>query len=384
MKYYLLLLSLFYSLAYAGPVIHWIDPPSNAQPMMRGEPEPYPLPEVTPKLGAAPQSKAVQVVGPPGSIRGQPPQADYSGLLAEPVTHGEGGPLADPFFTGPTSDEPSQYAPFQRWTWYGRYLTYPTSTIGKLFFRQDRNGNGSAGSFVCSAAVISENVIATAAHCLNNGRGGGLNQGWSFDILFCPSFNLRNGVNPQRGCWAAEMTVVASMWADMGLISRDYGCALIEADGGVNGRPVGLETGWLGRAWNWPSRQPIHAWGYPAGNPFNGMNIIVSTSTEWYERDLESRDDHQVSKYIGSDMTGGSSGGPWWMNTTHPRNDLEQPDIDGSNITDPDQGEDSPILNGVNSHRLNGLTQEMGSPQFLNTADDDEESEDVFRACLEG
>ena len=76
-------------------------------------------------------------------------------------------------------------------------------------------------------------------------------------------------------------------------------------------------------------------------------------------------------QYIGSDQTGGSSGGPWWLNLTSDR--VEIAAVDSSPITDPARGNGAPWINGVNSHKRcsqsgcpAGLvfTHEMGSPQF--------------------
>lgn len=53
---------------------------------------------------------------------------------------------------------------------------------------------------------------------------------------------------------------------------------------------------------------------------------------------------------------------------------------------------DGPFLNGINSHSRCALSgcppgsiflSETGSPQFRNTASDDDESEDVFKACFD-
>jgi hypothetical protein len=97
---------------------------------------------------------------------------------------------------------------------------------------------------------------------------------------------------------------------------------------------------------------------------------------------------NQKSKYIGCDMTGGSSGGPWWINMVYGA--TEFPDTDGSNITDPSQGTAVPLINGINSHKRCSkagcaagiFTQEMGSPPFRNTTGDANESEDVFAKCF--
>ena len=162
--------------------------------------------------------------------------------------------------------------------------------------------------------------------------------------------------------------------------------------------PLGDITGWLGRAFGWANRQAEFAWGYPAGAPFNGNLIQTVTSTDWYQVNMSPGDgpgtDH-LSKYIGSDMTGGSSGGPWWLSHRHPNIAIEVPDTDGQGATDPGQSlPTGPFINGVNSHKRcltncnvppaagAGLFwQEMGSPQFLNTAGGGE-AEDVFAQCF--
>lgn len=99
---------------------------------------------------------------------------------------------------------------------------------------------------------------------------------------------------------------------------------------------IGNVTGWAGRAWNWFSQQAMFVWGYPAASAFPGNSLIVDVSMEWYEVDMTSGDG-QVSKYIGNDLTGGSSGGPWWLNM---RSSLQKyADTDRSSVTDPSQGD---------------------------------------------
>ena len=125
----------------------------------------------------------------------------------------------------------------------------------------------------------------------------------------------------------------------------------------------------------------------------NGVFVRIPTglttgSTEWYEVDQGS--DGQVSKYIGSDQTGGSSGGPWWLNLKHPTAEVAGT-TDNSDVTDPGQGQPSPWINGVNSHKRcttggcpagTVFLEEQGSPQFRDTPGDNNESEDVFAVCF--
>jgi V8-like Glu-specific endopeptidase len=318
----------------------------------------------------------------PGWAPGAPPNAAFR--LGAP-RRGDVQPQTTPPFSPPGSPTDfGNYSPFQRWTHFGNYDTYPISTLGRLFFTQ-RGAN-----FVCSASVIARNTVATAGHCLHDGSGQAA--GFSTNVRFCPGFALAGAV---RGCWSGLVVWVSGNWFAGGATDRDYACAVTAATGSMFASPLGDITGTTGRAWNWPTRQAEIAYGYPAAAPFPGFHIIVATSTEWYEVNMTAGDG-LMSKYIGSDMTGGSSGGPWWISLRHPNGGFDYGDTDGSAVTDPPSfgvglPAGGPLINGVNSHkRCNAqgcpagsiFTQEMGSPQFMNTAADSDESEDIFAACF--
>jgi len=311
---------------------------------------------------------------PDPTVRYELTEEQARALAAQPQT-------SPPFSPPALPTDFSDYAPFQRWTWFGNYFTYPISTIGKLFFVQ----NGT--SFVCSASVIANNTIATAGHCVHDGSGSA--SGWSSSFLFCPSFTPSGCI---RGSWGFTFEAVSGNWFASGATDRDYGCVVTAMTGTIFASPVGSITGATGRAWNFPSRQATFAYGYPQAAPFLGNRIMATASTEWYEVNM-TISDGLVSKYIGSDQTGGSSGGPWWLSLRHPDGSFERPDTDGSLDTDPFQAAafPGPYINGVNSHkRCNAggcpagsiFTQEMGSPQFRNTAPDGDESEDLHQFCF--
>lgn len=322
----------------------------------------------------------------PGDKSDQPDPQEVIEIEAEAITNESLMRMFDkttPPFVPPASPvDFNNYAPFNRWSWDGDYKQYPMSTVGKLFFVQ--NGQ----NFVCSASVIATSTLATAGHCVHRGSGG--SAGWSTNLLFCPSYNT-GGVDPARGCWGARSMFTSAQWFNAANSDRDYGCIVTNLTGSVHANRVGNITGWLGRAINFPSKQSTFAWGYPAGAPFTGNRLITAVSTEWYQINMNTSEP-QVSKYIGSDMTGGASGGPWWINMANRLPSMEIPNTDGSNLTDPGQGGGvAPLLNGVNSHRRCAaagcpagslFSQEMGSPQFLSTAADLNESEDIFAACF--
>jgi V8-like Glu-specific endopeptidase len=250
------------------------------------------------------------------------------------------------------------------------------STIGKLFFRIG------TGNFVCSGSVIGTSRVITAGHCVSNGNGT-----FATNVQFCPSYN-NSGVNPARGCWASAGLTTSSAWHFSGDPDYDYARITTAATGTLRNNAIGNVTGTLGYGWNWGDAQPDHSFGYPAGSPFNGNRIHTVASTNWYTHDFTTG--NQVSKIMGNDLTGGSSGGPWILRWNHPS--AEAPDTDGNNATDPG-GLGFPFVNGVNSHKrcvtscqspptaTNGVFwQEMTSPPFIQSSTDNQDVTDVINA----
>ena len=264
---------------------------------------------------AASQTIEVLPIGTPGAAPGwRPggPPLSSSASGGRGVSSSPTPPQTFPPFSAPSSPTDfANFAPFQRFTWPGDLRLYPVSTVGKLFFTQ------TGQNFVCSASVIGRSTLATAGHCVH--AGNNLQSGFSTNVLFCPSFSPV-GRDPVRGCWPGIQQVVSFQWFNASNVDRDYGCIVTRATGDKIANKIGNITGWTGRAWNWPSSQPILAWGYPQGAPFAGNRLITTTSTEWYQLNRNASES-QLSKYIGSDQTGGSSGGPWWLNFVGRRGD---------------------------------------------------------------
>ncbi len=176
-------------------------------------------------------------------------------------------------------------------------LSYPLSTVGKVFFT-----NAAGQNLVCSgtaAASLNQSVVDTAGHCLY------LYGDWVQNVIFCPLYE--NGSTPY-GCWAARDLEVPSDWigARPNDYHHDFGMAIVAPNSqGVLTDVVG-GAGW---AYNQPVNQPFYAYGYPAGYPFDGQtrkSCESSFGTLW-----QHGGGNVVS--IPCDMTGGSSGGPWFI-----------------------------------------------------------------------
>ncbi len=176
-------------------------------------------------------------------------------------------------------------------------LKYPLSTVGKLFFT-----SAAGQDHVCSGTAVqsaNQSVVDTAGHCLYY-QGG-----WNQNVIFCPLYE--SGASP-FGCWAARDLEVPSDWinAPPNDLHHDFGMAVVAPNSQGALTDVVGGAGW---AYNQPVDQPFYAYGYPAVPPYNGQTRIACenvSGTTW-----QHGGGSVVS--IPCDMTGGSSGGPWFI-----------------------------------------------------------------------
>jgi hypothetical protein len=176
-------------------------------------------------------------------------------------------------------------------------VSYPLSTVGKIFFTSATDQN-----MVCSGtAVASSNhsVVDTAGHCLY------LNGEWAKNVIFCPLYD--NGTTPY-GCWAARDLEVPSDWIDAkpNDLHHDMGMIIVSPNSEGNLTDVVGGAGW---AYNQSGKQTFSAYGYPAAPPFDGQtrqSCENASGTSWK---------HGGGSVISipCKMNGGSSGGPWFI-----------------------------------------------------------------------
>lgn len=96
--------------------------------------------------------------------------------------------------------------------------------VGALFERQ-----GNTEHF-CTASVVTSpgrDLLITAAHCINGGKGGSYRQ----DIVFIPDY--RNGQEP-FGVWTVRRLLVAPQWADTSDPDFDVGFVVLNSLDGKN------------------------------------------------------------------------------------------------------------------------------------------------------
>lgn len=173
---------------------------------------------------------------------------------------------------------------------------YPLSTVGKVFFT-----DVSGLDYVCSGTAIASsnrNTVDTAGHCLWNGS-------WVENVIFCPLYD--NGNTPY-GCWVARDLEVPTEWinAKPNDLHDDFGVAIMAPNSQGNLTDVVGGSGWT---YDQPANQLYSAYGYPAGYPFDGQtrqSCENAAGTLWK---------HGTGTVVSipCNMTGGSSGGPWFI-----------------------------------------------------------------------
>lgn len=221
--------------------------------------------------------------------------------------------------------------PYTSFPVFAPYTLYPYRCVGKLFFK--RGGR----NYVCSASSIGNNAIWTAGHCLH--AGDNKPSGWATNVVFVPAY--QNG-NAPYGQWQAKQLFVRTAWYRNGIpkgLCQDMGAAVLHKRGG---RKISQVVGWLGFAWNWSRYQHWCQLGYPAAAPYDGKKLIENDSSYAYNGTPGCS---PPTVGVGSDLTGGSSGGPWVLNFGT-----------GNHV------------NGHQSYRHSNKPKEMFSPYFNNNA----------------
>jgi V8-like Glu-specific endopeptidase len=189
----------------------------------------------------------------------------------------------------PDAGQGIQAFPFAGGPWTGGGAVVQTS--GRVFFNFQGQPASCSGNAVTSA---NRSTVMTAGHCIK--LEGSFHTNW----VFVPAYN--NGATP-FGTWPATQTFVTPQWNANENINFDIGAAKVAA---VGGQLLTDVVGGQGIAFNQPRRLPMYAFGFPAEAPYDGTRLIYCSGNTF--------NDPLFSTAIGMscNMTGGSSGGPWF------------------------------------------------------------------------
>ena len=310
--------------------------------------KPMDLINVDPSVTSSPTHPSEQ--GPQGFAKGALPTtnlpADVSQPLIQALGESEAG-LVVPGF--------SYVYPFDTYS-DPSYNIYPDQTVGRLFFVLD------GVDYSCSASVIRPHTLVTARHCVYNYSDGH----WATNETFYPALFNGSSNGKYGGAWYGRRSAT---WVS-GSATLDYDIGFIQlfdhnrtGCGGSSHTPsIEAYTGYLGYTWNGNFSQRQWAiFGYPAetnsgdGNPFNGNWMIRSDAATGQVASFG----YTNTTEVGSDQTGGTSGGPWIIgynaiNSTYGANNVFITHGDGD------------YVNSVNSFKFTSPNHSLAinGPQF--------------------
>lgn len=194
----------------------------------------------------------------------------------------------------------------------------PYNAVGKLYFTIPGSGD-----FQCSASLVAKRLVLTAGHCLY-GSGG-----FFTDWIFIPGFDGQKPVlSTQRpyGTWTAALAAVPSNYASTytAVVNNyDFGMLMMD-DQSFNGNPpvtlrqkVGFNlTTVVGHLFD----TAIASLGYPCN--LDACQIMQRVdSSDHRSSGVPGGSNGDTAYEYGSDMAGGSSGGPWVENLGTPSAD---------------------------------------------------------------
>jgi V8-like Glu-specific endopeptidase len=150
-----------------------------------------------------------------------------------------------------------------------------------------------SGDHYCTASVVASpgrDLLITAAHCINSGKGGSYRQ----DIVFIPGY--RDGQAPS-GIWTPARLVVAPQWISSSDPDIDVGFVVLNLHDGNNiedvlgANQLGIDAGY---------RHLVRVTGYPASAD------APITCSNWTSRQSAAQ-----LRFDCGGFTGGTSGSPW-------------------------------------------------------------------------
>ncbi|MFD9334574.1 trypsin-like serine peptidase [Streptomyces sp. NPDC060028] len=200
-------------------------------------------------------------------------------------------------------------------------------TSGRVFFTMgDRTASCSGDSITSTNG----STVITAGHCVKY-QGA-----WHTNWVFVPAYN--NG-NAPYGQWSATKTLATDQWAASEDMNMDVGLAVVAP---LNGQKLSQVVGAQGIVFNGGYSKKMYSFGFPAAAPYDGTKLVYCSGNS--SKDFLLTKDHG----LGCNMTGGSSGGPWFQ-------DFNEATGLGSQVS-------------VNSFGYNFLPNRMFGPYFGNEA----------------
>lgn len=181
--------------------------------------------------------------------------------------------------------------------------------------------------YVCSGTAATDSsstrsLVLTAGHCAYDETNHAFATNW----MFVPDYEDGGSIvtNPNGthsftcdttpyGCWTATSLVTTTAWANGGAslagFNDDYAFAVV-GGGGKTGQSNQLDAtvGSTPVAYNQGHPTQVYSFGYPQASPYDGQKLIYCSGN-----DIADTWGGTTDFGLNCNMTGGSSGGPWYV-----------------------------------------------------------------------
>jgi hypothetical protein len=182
---------------------------------------------------------------------------------------------------------------------------------GKVYFTMG------GSNYICSGAVVANDgrtthsIVQTAAHCAYDEKMKAFASFW----MFIPEFDTKptyTCANTQHGCWTAQALVVHKGYADAGgfntqAMQHDFAFAVVGAGGHKTDQLDGEVASFPLSTASLPAGSFVYAFGYPAAQKYKGNDLVYCAGSIF-----EDSWNALLTWGMACEMTGGSSGGPWF------------------------------------------------------------------------
>ncbi len=235
-------------------------------------------------------------------------------------------------------------------------------TVGKVFFEMGGSLYVCSGNAVDDVedGVTTSNLVVTAGHCVNDGGSA-----FATNFLFIPRYNPaapRTSGQPD-GTFTATRLTTTSQWAAQGADKYNYDVGMARVGVNEHGETLAAAVGDTSDI-AYVSGDPTstsgvdytvktHAFGYPAARPYDG-NALISCWGGTTSDTVGGSTDYRLP----CNMTGGSSGGPWLLDSST----AVAPLTENVDISD--------VQISVNSFGYRGEKNAMYGPIFGTTVQD--------------
>lgn len=220
---------------------------------------------------------------------------------------------------------------YKRFCYRGKLSGYPALTTGRLISNE---GNQYGFCTATVAASRNESVLVTAGHCVVDPAADFQDSKprWSKNLGFLPAPLVRQFHQAFDSGNSAILTKLRSQiwwalpipgtdfstvwspngWIQNGYYSHDF-AAVVIAPRVRNGTRQTIQSALGSQGWDMTGKLVASSprlLGFPSDKPFNGRTLFECRGTA---RLMQASDDPGPELKVGCDMTGGSSGGPWFV-----------------------------------------------------------------------